>query len=163
MNALRKIIATPNDPLLTVLRLTLGVIFFAHGAQKALGLFGGYGFSETMNVFTSSMHIPAPLAFLAIMAEFAGGIALIFGLVSRLAALSIAVNMVVAIAMVHGQNGLFMNWFGTQKGEGYEYHLLAIAVALPIIIRGSGALSADRLLANLASSDVHANAIPVRT
>jgi putative oxidoreductase len=161
MTTLRKIIATPNDPLLTILRLTLGVIFFAHGAQKTLGLFGGYGFSGTMNFFTSSMHIPAPLAFLAIMAEFGGGIALILGLASRLAAFSIAVNMVVAIAMVSGQYGLFMNWFGTQKGEGYEYHLLAIAVALPIIIRGSGAFSFDRLLANHIAREVHPVAIPV--
>jgi len=161
MNPVRKLFVTPNDPLLTVLRLTLGIIFLAHGAQKTLGLFGGYGFSGTMNFFTTAMHIPAPLAFAAIMAEFAGGIALILGLASRLAALSVAVNMVVAIAMVSGQNGLFMNWFGTQKGEGYEYHLLAIAVALPIIVRGSGALSVDRLLANLAARDVHPNAIPV--
>jgi putative oxidoreductase len=94
------------------------------------------------------------------MAEFAGGIALILGLASRLAALSVAVNMVVAIAMVSGQYGLFMNWFGTQKGEGYEYHLLAIAVALPIIIRGSGAFSLDRLLAKLATRDVQPHAMP---
>ena len=161
MNSLKKLFATANDPILTVLRLTLGVIFFAHGAQKTLGLFGGYGFSGTMNFFTTTMHIPAPLAFAAIMAEFAGGIALIVGLASRLAALSVAVNMVVAIAMVSGQYGLFMNWFGTQKGEGFEYHLLAIAVALPLIIRGSGAFSLDRLLANLVARDVHPDAIPV--
>jgi putative oxidoreductase len=160
MNALKKLVATPNDPLLTALRLTLGIIFLAHGAQKTLGLFGGYGFSGTMHFFTNVMHIPAPLAFVAIMAEFAGGIALILGLASRLAALSIAVTMVVAIVMVNAQNGLFMNWFGTQKGEGIEYHLLAIAVALPIIVRGSGALSIDRLLANLPVREVRPNAIP---
>lgn len=131
MNTLKKLVGTPNDPLLTVLRLTLGVIFFAHGAQKTLGLFGGYGFSGTMGFFTNVMHIPAPLAFAAIMAEFLGGIALVLGLASRLAALSIAVTMLVAIVMVNARYGLFMNWFGTQKGEGIEYHLLAIAVALP--------------------------------
>jgi putative oxidoreductase len=161
MNPLKKIIETPNDPLLTALRLILGIIFFAHGAQKTLGLFGGYGFSGTMNSFTTTMHIPAPLAFVAIMAEFAGGIALILGIVSRLAALFIAVNMVVAIAMVHGQYGLFMNWFGTQKGEGFEYHLLAIAVALPIIIRGSGAFSLDRLFAHITSRGLNLNAIAI--
>jgi putative oxidoreductase len=160
MSVLNKFIATPNDPILTVLRLTLGVIFFAHGAQKTIGLFGGDGFSGTMHFFTTVMHIPAPLAFLAIMAEFAGGIALILGVAARLAALSIAINMVVAIVMVSGQYGLFMNWFGTQKGEGIEYHLLALAVALPIIVRGSGAFSLDRLLTGFAASDVHPNAVP---
>jgi putative oxidoreductase len=160
MNVLKKLIATPNDPLLTILRLTLGIIFVAHGAQLTLGLFGGHGFSATMEQFTNVMNIPAPLAFAAIMAEFVGGIALILGLAARLAALSITVNMLVAIVMVHAQNGLFMNWFGTQKGEGFEYHLLAIAVALPIIFRGSGALSVDRLLMNLPPRDVHPNAVP---
>ena len=160
MNALKKLIATPNDPILTALRLTLGVIFLAHGAQKTIGLFGGNGFSGTMGFFTNVMHIPAPLAFAAIMAEFAGGIALILGLASRLAAFAIAFNMIVAIVMVHAQNGLFMNWFGTQKGEGFEYHLLAIVVALPIIVRGSGAFSLDRFLANIPVRDVHPNAIP---
>ena len=160
MNALKKLLATPNDPLLTVLRLTLGIIFLAHGAQMTLGLSGGHGLSGTMHFFATDLHIPAPLAFVAIMAQFLGSIGLILGLASRLAALSIVGNMVVAIVMVHEQFGLFMNWFGTQKGEGYEYHLLAIAVALPIIFRGAGALSIDRLLANLPARDVHPNAIP---
>jgi putative oxidoreductase len=145
MRLLKKLIETPNDPLLTALRLVLGIIFLAHGAQLTLGLFGGYGFAGTMDFFTTVMHIPAPLALVAIVAEFAGGIALILGLAGRLAALSITVNMLVAIAMVHARYGLFMNWFGAQRGEGFEYHLLAIAVALPIIVRGSGAVSLDRL------------------
>jgi putative oxidoreductase len=142
----KQLIATPNDPILSVLRLTLGVIFIAHGAQKTLGLFGGSGFSGSMTYFTTVMHIPAPLAFAAIMAEFVGGIALILGLASRVAALAIGIEMLVAIAMVHSANGLFMDWSGAQAGEGIEYHLLAIAVALPIIVRGSGAVSLDRLL-----------------
>jgi putative oxidoreductase len=149
MRLLKKLIETPNDPLLTALRLVLGIIFSAHGAQLTLGLFGGYGFAGTMNFFTTALHIPAPLAFFAVVAEFAGGIALILGLAARLAALSITVNMLVAIAMVHARYGLFMNWFGTQRGEGIEYHLLAIAVALPIIVRGSGAVSLDRLFMHL--------------
>ena len=160
MNTLKKLVATPNDPVLTALRLTLGIIFLAHGAQITLGLFGGHGYSGTMSFFRTVMHIPAPLAFAAIMAEFAGGLFLIVGLFSRLAAFSIAINMLVAIAMVHGQYGLFMNWFGNQKGEGFEYHLLAIAVALPLILHGSGALSLDRLLTNLPAREVHPNALP---
>jgi putative oxidoreductase len=159
MNLLKKLIATPSDPLLTVLRLTLGIVILPHGIQKTLGLFGGYGFSGTMNFFAQTWHISAPFAFAAIMAEFIGGIALIFGFASRLAALSITANMLVAIAVVHSQYGFFMNWFGTQKGEGFEFHLLAIAVAIPVILRGSGALSIDRGLTDLLTRDA-VNAMP---
>ena len=144
---LRKILATTNDWTLTLLRLVMGVIFFAHGAQKVLGWFGGYGFSGTMGFFTNMMHIPAPFAFLAICAEFLGGIGLILGALSRIAAFGIACNMVVAILMVHGPNGLFMNWTGQQKGEGFEYHLLAIAIAIVLMAKGSGALSVDAAVA----------------
>jgi putative oxidoreductase len=142
----RKLLATSNDWTLTLLRLALGVIFFAHGAQKTLGWFGGYGFTGTMGFFTQTMHVPAPFAFLAICAEFLGGIGLILGALGRVAAFGIATNMVVAVLMVHAQFGLFMNWSGQQKGEGFEYHLLAIAVAAVIMARGSGAFSVDRAL-----------------
>jgi putative oxidoreductase len=142
----RKLIGTTNDLTLTILRLVLGVVFFAHGAQKALGWFGGYGFSGTMGFFTQQMHIPAPFAFLAICAEFLGGIGLILGLVGRVAALGIACNMAIAICLIHRHFGLFANWAGTQKGEGYEFHLLVIAIALVIMIKGSGAVSVDRAL-----------------
>jgi putative oxidoreductase len=127
-------------------RLTLGIVMFPHGAQKMLGMFGGYGFSGTMNFFTQQMHISAPLAFLAIMAEFAGSIGLIVGCLSRVAALGIATNMVVAIATVHFPNGFFMNWYGAQKGEGFEYHILAIGLALIVMIQGAGMASIDRLI-----------------
>jgi putative oxidoreductase len=141
-----RIASTTNDYAITVLRLVLGCVFFAHGAQKMLGWFGGYGFSGTMGFFTHQMGIPAPFAFLAICAEFFGGLGLILGLLGRIAAFGIMCNMLVAIVMVHGANGLFMNWAGNQKGEGFEYHLLAIAIGLLIIIKGSGALSVDRFL-----------------
>jgi putative oxidoreductase len=144
----RKLIATDNDGATTILRLVLGVIFFAHGAQKMLGWFGGYGFSGTMGFFTGVMHIPALLAFLAIAAEFFGGIGLIVGFLTRIAALGIFFNMVVAIALVHGQFGLFMNWTGAQKGEGYEYHLLVLAITAFLMIRGAGAASIDRVLSS---------------
>jgi len=143
----RKLLATPNDLTLTVVRLVLGVTFFAHGAQKMLGWFGGHGFEGTMAFFTQQMGIPAPLAFLAICAEFFGGLGLIFGLLSRIAALGIMANMVVAVAKVHSANGFFMNWTGQQKGEGFEYHLLAIALLIVVLVKGSGALSIDRALA----------------
>ncbi len=146
---LEKLFKTTPNYALTILRVVLGIVFFAHGAQKMLGWFGGYGFSGTMGFFTQQMHIPAPLAFLAIAAEFFGGLGLILGLLSRVAAFGIAVNMLVAILTVHGQFGLFMNWGGTQKGEGFEYHLLAVAIAAAIIAEGAGALSFDATLARL--------------
>lgn len=92
------------------------------------------------------MHVPAVFAFLAICAEFLGGMGLIVGLLGRVAAFGIACNMLVAVTMVHAQNGLFMNWSGQQKGEGFEFHLLALAIAFVLIVRGSGALSVDHLL-----------------
>jgi len=143
---LRKLMTTPDDATLTMLRLVLGVVFFAHGAQKALGWFGGYGFSGTMGFFTEQMHVPALFALLAIAAEFLGSIGLILGLLGRVAAFGIACNMVVAIAMIHRHFGLFANWYGTQKGEGFEFHLLAIAITLVIMIKGCGAVSLDRAI-----------------
>jgi putative oxidoreductase len=144
---LRKLFATEDSPAVSLLRLVLGVVFFAHGAQKMLGWFGGSGFSGTMGMFTSYLHIPAPLAFLAIAAEFFGGLGLILGFLTRIAAFGIAVNMLVAVVMVHLSNGFFMNWTGTQKGEGFEYHLLTLAVAAFLMIRGAGGFSVDRVIA----------------
>lgn len=147
---LRKLLATSNDGTLTLLRVVMGVVFFMHGAQKMLGWFGGYGFTGTMGFFTNMMHIPYPFALLAILAEFLGGIGLIVGALSRVAAFGIATNMVVATLLVHSQNGFFMNWTGQQKGEGFEYHLLAIAIAIVLMVRGGGAFSADRALSSKA-------------
>ena len=129
-----------------IARLTLGLVMFPHGAQKALGWFGGYGFSGTMNFFTDQMHIPTVFALLAIAAEFAGSIALIVGAFSRVAAFVIGVVMAVAIATTQASNGFFMNWFGNQKGEGFEYHLLALGLALVVVAAGAGKWSIDHLL-----------------
>lgn len=136
----------PDNYVMTILRLVLGIVFLAHGAQKMLGWFGGYGFSGTMGFFTHYLGIPAPFAFLAICAEFFGGIGLILGLLSRVAAFGIACNMLVAIALVHRHFGFFMNWTGKQQGEGFEYHLLTLAVTLAIMIAGAGAGSVDAML-----------------
>jgi len=140
------LVKTPDSAALLIARLTLGLVFFPHGAQKVLGWFGGYGFSGTMGFFTGMMHIPAPLALLAIAAEFAGSLGLITGFLSRVAAFGIAANMIVAILMVHGANGFFMNWSGNQKGEGIEYHLLVLGLALIVILYGAGKASIDRLI-----------------
>src|SRR6516164_6719131 len=154
----RKLVSTPNDFTYTMVRLFAGLVFFAHGAQKMLGWFGGYGFHGTMGFFTQTMHIPAPFAFLAICAEFFGGLGLLVGLLGRVAAFGILCNMLVAIFTVHIHNGFFANWSGQQKGEGFEYHLLAIAVLLVTIIKGSGALSIDHALAG--SPVVESGALP---
>jgi len=143
---IRKLFGTDDSFATAILRLTLGVVFFAHGAQKMLGWFGGYGFSGTMGFFTAQLHIPALFAFLAIAAEFFGGIGLILGFLTRIAAFGIGVTMLVAIATVHRAVGFFMNWSGAQHGEGFEYHLLVLAITAFLMIRGAGALSLDRVL-----------------
>jgi putative oxidoreductase len=143
---LRRLTATQNSAAIAILRVVLGVVFFAHGAQKMLGWFGGYGFSGTMGFFTNNMHIPAALAFLAIAAEFFGGLGLLAGLLTRIAAFGITVNMLVAILTVHLQNGFFMNWTGTQKGEGFEYHVVVLAITVFLMIKGGGAASVDRAI-----------------
>ena len=142
---LKRLMSTSDDVSLTILRLVLGVVFFAHGAQKMLGWFGGYGFHGTMGFFTH-MGMPAAVAFLIICTEFFGGLGLIVGLLTRIAALGIGCEMIGAIFMVHLPNGFFMNWMGNQKGEGFEYHLLAIAIAAVLLLRGAGAFSVDRAL-----------------
>jgi putative oxidoreductase len=143
----RQYLLETNDSLTPLIaRLTLGIVFFAHGTQKALGWFGGYSFRGTMKYFTGQMHIPAPLAFLAITAEFAGPIGPIAGFLGRIAAFGIAINMVVAILIVHAVNGFFMNWNGDKKSEGFEYHLLVIGLALIMILQGAGRGSLDRFL-----------------
>lgn len=141
-----ELIETSNDWTLTTLRLAAGIMIFPHGLQKTLGWFGGAGFSAQMAGFESS-HIPAVFAFLAIMAEFLGGMGLILGALTRIAAFGLAANMVVAVYVVHWRNGWFMNWSGQQKGEGFEFHILAVAMAVVLMARGGGAASVDRALA----------------
>lgn len=126
-----------------VLRLMLGIVFFPHGAQKVFGWFGGPGFSTTLIFFTDKAGIPLILAFLAILAESLGSVALVTGFLTRPAALGIAVNMVVCALLNHVKNGFFMNWFGNQKGEGFEYHLLVIAIVIALMIKGGGKWSLD--------------------
>jgi len=131
-----------------VLRVLLGIVFFPHGAQKLLGWFGGGGFNGTMEFFTGALGIPAVLAFLVIMTESFGALALVAGFFTRLAAFGVASIMVVATFMLHWQHGFFMNWFGNQKGEGFEYHILAVAICLALMIKGGGRWSLDRWVAH---------------
>jgi putative oxidoreductase len=135
------------DGVLLALRFALALVVFPHGAQKLFGWFGGYGFAGTLGFFTGTMHLPAFLGVLAILAEAIGPILVFIGVFTRLGALAIAVNMIVAVATVHLANGFFMNWTGQQKGEGIEYFIYAIVVALTLVIAGPGRYSVDARLA----------------
>jgi putative oxidoreductase len=146
----QRFLATPADPAATLARVALGAVILPHGAQKLLGWFGGYGFEGTMGYFTGSLGVPAAMALLVILAESLGALALVLGFAGRFMALGIAAVMSGAIFMAHAPNGFFMNWSGAQAGEGIEYHLLAIALALVVALRGSGAFSIDRLALRLA-------------
>ena len=131
---------------LFILRVVLGVIFFAHGAQKVLGWFGGHGLKGTVGYMTS-MGLPLPIAYMVCFFEFIGGIGLIVGLLTRLAALAVAVVMAGAIATVHWKEGFFMNWELTPgKGHGLEANLAFLAMAVTIFLDGAGLLSIDRLI-----------------
>jgi putative oxidoreductase len=130
-----------------ILRLTLAIVFFPHGAQKVLGWFGGYGFIGTMGFFTAKMGLPYAIALLPVLTEFLAPFALVAGFFTRIAALATGVNMIVAVLMVHLANGFFMNWSGAQKGEGFEYHLLVIGIALALIVQGAGRWSVDQAIA----------------
>jgi putative oxidoreductase len=142
---LRKLFATTNDIIPIFLRLTLGAVMFPHGAQKVLGWFGGGGFKATLEGMTG-MGLPAAVVVMAMIAEFLGSLGLIFGFLTRLSALGVIGVMLGAIFTVHRQYGFFMNWTGKQAGEGFEYHLLAIGIAVALLVRGGGAFSIDRAL-----------------
>jgi putative oxidoreductase len=130
-----------------VQRLVLAAVMFPHGAQKLLGWFGGAGFEGTMGFMTNNLGIPAALAFLVIVAESLGALALAAGAFTRVAAFGIAAVMLGAALMVHLPHGFFMNWFGAQAGEGFEFHLLALALSLPLVVKGGGAWALDSVFA----------------
>lgn len=141
-----RLLATEPRWTLLVLRLTLGLMIVPHGAQKLFGWFGGYGFSGTMAFFTETLGIPYALGLLAVLAEYFGGLALLAGLFTRVAAFGVGVTMMVAALTVHVEFGFFMNWFGNQNGEGIEFFLLAIGIAVALVGGGGGRWSADRTL-----------------
>lgn len=144
----RRLLRTTDQPGPTLARLTLALVFFPHGAQHVLGWFGGYGFHGTLQWMTGTLGFPAPLAALALVTELAAPFALLAGLAGRVAALGI-VGLMLGALSTHVANGFFMNWFGNLPAgqEGFEYHLLAIALAGSVALQGSGAWSADRWLA----------------
>jgi putative oxidoreductase len=143
----RRVIETDAGWGATIARVTLGLVILPHGLQKTLGLFGGYGFEGTMGFLTGTAGLPWLVAATVILAESAGALGLIVGAVGRVAAAGVGAVMLGAIATVHWSNGFFMNWAGTQAGEGFEYHLLALALVAIVLRAGSGAVSIDRALA----------------
>jgi putative oxidoreductase len=143
---LARLLLTRNDCKLTLIRIVAGGVMLPHGMQKMFGWNGGAGFTRTMQNFTHGLGLPAWLVFLVIMAEFFGALGMILGLFSRIAAFSILADMIGAALLVNRHSGFFMNWSGTHKGEGIEYHLLMGAMSLTIMIWGGGAFSIDRVL-----------------
>ena len=136
-----------TDLTLLIIRISLGVVIFPHGAQKLLGWFGGFGFEGTMHYFTETVGVPYVIGLLVILGESLGALALILGLFGRFMSAGMFIIMLGAMYFDHAQNGFFMNWFGNRPGgEGFEFDLLTFGLSLAIVINGSGAFSLDRYL-----------------
>lgn len=145
---MKKIIATnPNNLSALIARLALGITLFPHGAQKLLGLFGGYGFSGTMGFLTAKAGLPYIIALLVILIEFFGSLFILFGLLTRVAAFGVIVLFIGVVLTSHLKNGFFMNWTGAQKGEGIEYFILLFGLAIILLITGGGKASVDSSIA----------------
>jgi len=144
--SMKKILQTNENTTSTIIRLVLGVILFPHGAQKLLGWFGGYGFENTMGFLTGAAGLPWIIAFLVIILEFFGALALILGIGTRIVSVGILSLFTGIIFTSHIGNGFFMNWSGSQNGEGFEYHLLVIGMALALLVNGAGKWSLDYTL-----------------
>jgi putative oxidoreductase len=140
---MKKVFQTNDSAALAISRIMLGLVLFPHGAQKLLGWFGGYGFNATMGFLTGGMNLPWIIAFLVIIIEFFGALALILGIGTRIISVAVIFLFAGIIFTSHGQNGFFMNWGGKQAGEGFEYHLLVIAIAVTLLIGGAGKWSVD--------------------
>ncbi len=142
----KSIIKTDKSIDLLLIRLSLGIVMFPHGAQKVLGWFGGPGFEKTIDIFTTKMYIPVSLVIVLMITELFGGICLVLGLLTRVFATAIGISIAICAYMNHIQNGFFMNWFGNQKGEGIEFHILVIGIAIALAIKGGGLFSIDSVL-----------------
>jgi putative oxidoreductase len=147
---LRALLATTASAAPLILRVTLAVVMFPHGAQKLLGWFGGHGFAATMSSFTEGMGLPWIVALAVILIESLGSIALLLGFATRVMAAGIGAVMIGAIVTVHAQHGFFMNWSGAQQGHGFEYHLLVLGIVGALLITGGGRASLDAPLARRA-------------
>ena len=141
-----KLVATESRIELTILRLTLGVVLLAHGLQKAFGWFGGFGWTNSIHYFTNTVGLPYILAAFVILIETVGAFLLIAGFAGRINAALMGIVIIGAFFQDHLPNGFYMNWFGNHKGEGFEFDILFVAIALVLTLKGSGAFSIDRLL-----------------
>ncbi|MES2880931.1 MAG: DoxX family protein [Bacteroidota bacterium] len=150
---MKSIITTNSNTGIAIMRIFLGVVLFPHGAQKLLGWFGGYGFEGTMGFLTNSAGLPYAVALLVILIEFFGALMLIFGGGARVAALGVVALFTGILFTSHSGQGFFMNWSGTQKGEGFEYHLLIIGMAIAVLINGAGRWSVDRMITNAPATE----------
>lgn len=143
----KEFLRTDNSPAQLFIRLSLGVVMFPHGAQKVLGWFGGPGIAKTFQVF-GGMGFPSWSVAALMAVESVGAVLLVFGFLTRLWAIGIGTSITICMFLSHVQNGFFMNWFGQQPGEGFEYHLLVIGICLALLIKGGGAVSVDRKLSS---------------
>lgn len=141
----------------SIARLTLGLVIFPHGAQKMLGLFGGFGFTGTIEFFIQQMGLPFIVALSVIIIEFFGSISLILGFLSRFWAIAFIGLFLGIIFMSQLQNGFFMNWFGNQDGEGFEYSILIIGLALSTLINGSGRYAFDNIIYEKVNHEKNSN------
>lgn len=143
---LKALFRTDNNKGSIFLRLALGIVMFPHGAQKVLGWFGGSGYEKTIEIFTTKVGLPLLAVILLMITEFIGSLCLIGGLCTRVFALATGFAMAVCAYGNHFQHGFFMNWFGNQKGEGFEFHILVVGIALALVVQGGGAFSIDRVI-----------------
>jgi putative oxidoreductase len=144
---MRTLFDSSDSKALTFQRAILALVMGAHGVQKAFGWFGGFGFEGTMQFFTGTLQVPAALGLLVILGETLGAVGLLLGAATRVAAAGATATMLGAVALVHWHFGFYMNWGGSQGGEGFELHLLALGLSLPLVFLGGGAWSVDRIVA----------------
>lgn len=150
---MKSFFATASSWPLLIVRIGAGGVLLPHGFQKLFGWFGGFGWNATLSFFSSSLHVPVPLTVLVILGESLGSVAMLLGFMTRFVAFGYLLIMLGAIFMVHLPNGFFMNWFGKQAGEGFEYHLLVISMAAALLVGGGGKWSVDAMISRRMHSD----------
>lgn len=146
---MKNVLENEKDIAVLILRITVGVVIFAHGAQKLFGWFGGYGFTGTMGYFTETVGLPYIIGFLVIIGESIGMIALALGLLTRFSAISLIVIMSGAFFIDHLPHGFYMNWFGQNAGEGFEFDILVAGAAAAIAVIGAGRYSVDAWISRI--------------
>ena len=142
----QSLVKTTNGLAAFILRLGLAIVIFPHGAQKVPGWFGGGGFQGTLDGMTTGMGLSAFIVILIMLIEFLGPLLLLIGLYTRVVAFCMLCLFVGIIFFAQIDNGFFMNWGGQKPGEGYEYHLLVLAMSLALVSSGAGRWSVDRKL-----------------